>query len=59
MLEALRQYFKFECTVGLNGRVLVSSQSLMHTIIVRNCIVASEFMDSDSIAKMVDKAALR
>ncbi len=58
VLEALQKYFKFECTVGLNGRVLVCGQSTSHTVIVRNCIVASEYMDRASVVKMVDKAAL-
>lgn len=59
VLLALGKYFKFECTVGLNGRVLISSQAMVHTIIIRNCIMASEYMDSDSVRKMVDKATLK
>ncbi len=59
VLKALEKYYKFECIIGLNGRVLVSNESIQQTIVIRNCIIASEYMDTNTIIQMVDKATLK
>lgn len=58
VMEELQKHYKFECVVGLNGRVWLSAPILMHTIIIRNCIKSSEFMSEDSIKEMVRQAVL-
>ena len=58
VMEELKKRYKFECVVGLNGRVWVSAPSLMQTIIIRNCLQASEFMSDDSIREMIRQASL-
>uniref|UniRef100_A0A1X7UJH4 Exosome complex component RRP40 n=1 Tax=Amphimedon queenslandica TaxID=400682 RepID=A0A1X7UJH4_AMPQE len=58
VMEELQKHYKFECVVGLNGRVWLSAPTLMQTIIIRNCIKSSEFMSEDSIKEMVRQAVL-
>ena len=50
-------YYKYESVVGLNERVWVSSGSLVVTIVIRNCILASEFMSTDAVQEMVSLVA--
>ena len=57
VLSELGKYYKYESVVGLNGRVWVSSGSLVVTIVIRNCILASEFMSADAVQEMVSLAA--
>ena len=59
VLQALERHFKFECAVGLNGLVWISAPSLIQTIIIKNCLEASEYMNQDTIREMVDQAALK
>ena len=59
VLTALEKYYKFECIVGFNGRVFVTSQYVQQTIVIRNCIIESEYMDKDTVLRMVDKATLK
>ena len=58
MLQALQKHFKFECVVGFNGRVWISAPSMMQTIVIRNCIQASEYMNEKTIKEMVEQAVL-
>ena len=56
VLQALGEHYKFECVVGLNGCVWITSPSLMNTIVVRNLILASEYMDPQTVRDMVNEA---
>lgn len=56
--KALGKHIKLECVVGLNGRVWITGQALMQIIVVRNCILASEYMGPQAIQEMVDEAVL-
>ena len=47
VLEALGKYFKFESTVGLNGRVWVNSSNVVHTIAISNAILNSEHLTAE------------
>ena len=53
MLLALGKEFKFECTVGMNGRVWVRSPSTVHTIAIANALVSSEYMSDEQCYTMV------
>lgn len=53
---ALGRHMKLECVVGLNGRVWITGQALMQIIVVRNCILASEYMDPQAVKEMVEEA---
>ena len=57
VLGALGKYYKYECVAGLNGRVWISSSSLLTTIVISNCILASEYMTSDAVIEMVSQAS--
>ena len=53
VLQALRKNFKFECVVGMNGRVWVHSKNMLDTIAIVNAISNSEFMDELECVEMV------
>ena len=57
VLEALGKYFKFELTVGLNGRVWVNSASVVHVIAITNAILNSEYKTPEECQVMVDSIA--
>lgn len=60
ILQALgQQHFKFEVTVGLNGRVWVSSRTVSHTVAVSNAILNSEYMSPEQCAELAQEVALR
>ncbi len=54
MLEALGLYFKFEVTVGMNGKVWIHSSSTSHTVAIANAIKSSEYA-SPSECKQIAK----
>ena len=54
MLEALGKHFKFELTVGLNGRIWVNSSNVVHTIAISNAILNSEYMTAEQCRLAVD-----
>lgn len=54
VLEALGKYFKFELTVGLNGRVWVNSASVVHLIAITNAILNSEYKTPEECIAMVN-----
>lgn len=53
VLLALEREFKFECSVGMNGRVWVKAASTAHTIAISNALLSSEFMSSEQCKRMV------
>lgn len=53
LLKCLGKYFPFECTVGMNGRVWINSESTPHTIAIANAISNSEYMTNNQIETMV------
>ncbi|XP_068676775.1 putative exosome complex component rrp40 [Montipora foliosa] len=53
LLECLGNYFPFECTAGMNGRVWIKSPSTTHTIAIANAITNSEYMTNNQIETMV------
>ena len=61
MIEALGKYFKFELTVGMNGRVWVNSGSVVQVIAITNAIQKCEQMtdDDERCRRMVDSIAER
>ena len=59
MVEALGKYFKFELTVGMNGRVWVNSGSVVQVIAITNAILKSEHMTSDQCRHMVESITER
>lgn len=61
MIEALGKYFKFELTVGMNGRVWVNSGSVVQVIAITNAIQKCEQMtdDDEQYRHMVDSIAER
>ena len=59
MVEALGKYFKFELTVGMNGRVWVNSGSVVQVIAITNAILKSEHMTVAQCRHVVDGIAER
>ena len=61
MIEALGKYFKFELTVGMNGRVWVNSGSVVQVIAITNAIQKCEQMtdDDEQCKHMVDSIVER
>lgn len=57
MQKVLGKFFLFECSIGMNGRTWIKSQSVAHTILIANAIEASEYMTSTQIEQMVKKLA--
>ena len=55
VLKALGSRLKFECVVGVNGRVWVRAPQLTHTITVVNAIQNSEYMSSEQCQEMVEQ----
>ena len=53
MREALEHHFKFECVVGMNGRVWISSGRMNATIAIANALLYSEFMSKEECIAMV------
>ena len=59
ILLALEREFKFECTVGMNGRVWVKAASTAHTIAISNALLSSEFMSSEQCEQLVAQIVQR
>ena len=59
ILLALEREFKFECTVGMNGRVWVKAASTTHTIAISNALLSSEFMSSEQCKQLVAQIVQR
>lgn len=57
VISLLGKHFKFEITVGMNGRVWINSKRIIDTIAIANAIVSSEFMEDDQILIMVQQLA--
>lgn len=53
LLKSLGNYFPFECTVGMNGKVWINASSTSHTIIIANAITNSEYMTNNQVESMV------
>lgn len=53
LLKSLGNYFPFECTVGMNGKVWINASSMSHTIIIANAITNSEYMTNNQVESMV------
>ncbi len=53
--QALSRYFKFECVVGMNGKVWVNSPTIMHTIAIANAFTSSEYMTEEQCKQMAEK----
>ena len=57
--EALERHFKFECVVGMNGRVWINSGHISTTIAIVNALLYSEFMSKDQCSAMVENVVKR
>ena len=55
VLTTLGRYYKFECTVGMNGHVWVICTALAHTIVIINAIKNSQYMTEDQCTKMIER----
>lgn len=55
MTAELGKFFKFQCVVGMNGRVWVDSTSVRATIAVVNAFQCSEYMSDQQVTDMVKK----
>ncbi|KYQ94335.1 putative nuclease [Tieghemostelium lacteum] len=55
ILATLGKHIPFEIAVGVNGRVWVNSKSNLHTIIITNTILNSQFIPDDQIENFILK----
>ena len=55
VLRALGSRLKFECVVGVNGRVWVKAADVAQTIIVVNAVRNSEYMSEEQCRQMVER----
>ena len=55
VLKALGARLKYECVVGVNGRVWVKAADVAQTIIVVNAVRNSEFMSEEQCRQMVEQ----
>ncbi|CAI4222194.1 unnamed protein product [Auanema sp. JU1783] len=55
LMELLGEEFKFEITVGLNGRSWLKSGKPLDTMTLRRIILASEYVLEESIPKFVEE----
>lgn len=57
VLNALGQYFIYEVAVGMNGGVWLKTKEIIDSIIMRNAIINSEFLNDIEIEAMIDTIA--
>lgn len=57
LLNALGRHFAYEVAVGMNGAVWIRAPDIITTIIIRNAVLNSEFLDDHQIEAMVDELA--
>eukprot|EP01035_Chromulina_nebulosa_P017715 gene17715-23307_t len=55
LLNHLAKYYAYEVAVGVNGVVWFKSDSISHTIIIRNAIINGEAIEDNQIASYIDK----
>lgn len=55
VLRALGARLKFECVIGVNGRVWVKAADITQTILVVNAVRNSEFMSEKQCQDMVEQ----
>ena len=55
VLKTLGSSLKFECVVGVNGRVWVRGTDVAQTIIVLNAVRNSEYMSEEQCRQMVEE----
>jgi exosome complex component RRP40 len=55
VLKALGARLKYECVVGVNGRVWVKAADVAQTIIVVNAVRNSEYMSEEQCRQMVEQ----
>ncbi|KNC51003.1 exosome complex component rrp40 [Thecamonas trahens ATCC 50062] len=55
VLAALGARLPFEVALGLNGRVWIDSASPLHTIVIANAILNSEFLTDAEVTVMVNR----
>ena len=53
LLGLVQQHLKVEFVIGMNGCIWVSSDAFVHQLIIRNLLVASEFMNDSDIEQML------
>jgi len=53
LLTTLGEYFAYEISVGMNGRVWVNASTPQEIIKIVNCIKNSEYVSSENIKSMV------
>lgn len=54
VLSFVASHFSFEAAVGMNGAVWIRSKDSMESIIIRNAILNSEFLDDIQTEAMID-----
>ncbi len=57
VLNTLGKYFAFEVAVGVNGAVWFRGVTDVETIVIRNAILNSEYLEEVQTIAMVDKLA--
>jgi exosome complex component RRP40 len=57
VLNTLGRHFSYEVAVGMNGAVWIRAPDIITTIIIRNALLNSEFLDDHQIEAMVDELA--
>ena len=54
VLNSLGKHFVFEAAIGMNGAVWIKSSDMVESIIIRNAILNSQFLNDIEIEAMID-----
>ena len=55
VLTTLGKYFAYEVAIGMNGLIWIKSKEILHTVVIRNAILNSEFLNDIQSEAMVEK----
>lgn len=55
VLITLGKYFAFEVAIGMNGLIWIKSKEVLHTVVIRNAILNSEFLNDIQSEAMIEK----
>lgn len=57
VLNSLGKHFTFEAAIGMNGAVWIKSSGILESIIIRNAILNSQYLNDIEIEAMIDVIA--
>lgn len=57
VINELGKHFIYEVTIGMNGIVWLRGSDIFATIVIRNCIINSEYLNNIEIIEMIKKFA--